>query len=749
MSVSPNDEAADQGESGPIEQPGAGLPATLESSPALPEVAPSTLPAPRAGFALDPNTIVAAQRHTPAAVSALDPKNLWNSFRRRWVLALSIGVLLGSVVGCAVYILLPPRYTVYALLHVAQNEPSILNHAQISSPFISYQKTQLVMVKTELVLNSALHNNPRVAELRLIRQEPDPLHWLEKEVSADFIAPEVMRIYMTGQDTAEMSILVNAVRDAYMKEIVNKERNDKLQHYDDLNRIAAQTDATLKAKKQHRRDVAINAGSRNSETLQKRQQFAAERLAYMQRELWNVQSQRRMVEIDVFSDDKDLNAAPGDDVVNDLIDRDKVIQKMRENIEMLEQKVEDTLRVVAQGEGDPTIKGFRNRIADLNKEIDARRKQLKPILEKELRAHKRGELSAAAVNRQRRIRYMVEWEKRLKDELKDMELKNAAMSRDTLDVEDANDDVVDKEQISKEIHSRIALLEIELNAPARVQTLQNAVSSSVLNSSRQISFAGGAGGGVFALAVLGICWWDSRLRRVSGPADVQSALNVHVMGTLPTLNRRGQAGRYGQNLMVESVDAMRTSLMHFARVESLRSVMVTSALPGEGKTSLAGHLAASLARAGCRTLLVDADLRNPAAHRLFDIPLGQGLSELLRGEVTVEEVTVPTRVAGLSMICAGKKDRVAIDALSHSGGEIFRQLEQNYDLVVVDSSPVLPVADALLVGQQVDAVIFSVLCDVSRMPALLAAHERMTMLGFRILGAVVNGVRQETYGSAY
>ncbi len=76
--------------------------------------------------------------------------------------------------------------------------------------------------------------------------------------------------------------------------------------------------------------------------------------------------------------------------------------------------------------------------------------------------------------------------------------------------------------------------------------------------------------------------------------------------------------------MLESIDATRTMLVHAARTGSHRVVMITSAVGGEGKTSLASHLATSLARSGLRTLLIDADLRSPSIHRLFDLPAGRG-----------------------------------------------------------------------------------------------------------------------------
>jgi capsular exopolysaccharide synthesis family protein len=191
------------------------------------------------------------------------------------------------------------------------------------------------------------------------------------------------------------------------------------------------------------------------------------------------------------------------------------------------------------------------------------------------------------------------------------------------------------------------------------------------------------------------------------------------------------------------VDAARAFLLHAARQQETRVVMVTSAVGGEGKTSLATQLAASLARAGRKTLLVDFDLRNPAAHRLFDLPRGPGVAELLRGEASLEAVVHPTANGSLALLPAGQCDEPAVQALAREDlARLFARLKEQFDFVIVDSAPVLPVADTLLVAQHVDGVIFSILHEVSRLPRVYAAYQRLGMLGIRLLGAAVSGTRE-------
>jgi polysaccharide biosynthesis transport protein len=196
----------------------------------------------------------------------------------------------------------------------------------------------------------------------------------------------------------------------------------------------------------------------------------------------------------------------------------------------------------------------------------------------------------------------------------------------------------------------------------------------------------------------------------------------------------------GHNLL-ESIDAIRTALLRDASMQGTRVVMVTSADDGEGKTTLAGYLASSLARAGRRTLLLDGDLRRPACHQLFELPLQPGFSEVLLEEIDLDAAIQPTTLDDLWVIAAGQWDRAVVEALARDDVQkLFDQLREEFDFVIVDSHPVLAATDALLIGQHADGVLFSLLRDVSQMPHVYAAGQRLTGLGVRVLGAVINGM---------
>src|SRR5262249_48445641 len=140
----------------------------------------------------------------------------------------------------------------------------------------------------------------------------------------------------------------------------------------------------------------------------------------------------------------------------------------------------------------------------------------------------------------------------------------------------------------------------------RVSLLEKADLPQARETTKQVKVAGVAAAALFFLGLFGVGWWEYSARKINNVDEVVRGLGLSVVGTLPAVPesaRRRLAGPnapgdlYWQSLLTESVDATRTMLLHAAEVEGLRVVMVTSAAGGEGKTSLASHLATSLARA--------------------------------------------------------------------------------------------------------------------------------------------------------
>jgi polysaccharide biosynthesis transport protein len=173
-----------------------------------------------------------------------------------------------------------------------------------------------------------------------------------------------------------------------------------------------------------------------------------------------------------------------------------------------------------------------------------------------------------------------------------------------------------------------------------------------------------------------------------------------------------------------------------------RCVLITSAVGGEGKTTLAAQLAARCGNAGMSTLLIDADLRRAALCPLLDVPEGLGLSDVLKEEATTDEVVIPVQGGTFYLLPAGTpiSDTNRLFQ-SRQLGLLITQLRQLYDLVIIDSPPVLPVPDALILGRWADGAVLAARYDISRFPQVERARRQLENAGIAIMGTVINGMR--------
>ena len=290
-------------------------------------------------------------------------------------------------------------------------------------------------------------------------------------------------------------------------------------------------------------------------------------------------------------------------------------------------------------------------------------------------------------------------------------------------------------RVTDEMGARLNSSEIDIQMPNRVELIEEA---SVPEGSDQLFrtmltvLAAGAG------VVLGggsVVAFEYLRDRLSTTDEVTQRMGLRVVGTVPRITRKTNSG-----LVAECVDGVRTVLMQTGR-EAPKVILVTSAVEHEGKTTFASQLAASLARSGKRTLLLDGDLRHPTVHLALGLDLRAGLPELLRGEITSDEAVQPTGVEGLFAVTGGSCDYAAITALSKpETAKALQAFRDSFDHVVIDAGPVLAFADVLLLGQISDVSIVATMRDSSRVPLVMAAVAKLRSMDVRVLGAVVNGV---------
>ena len=248
---------------------------------------------------------------------------------------------------------------------------------------------------------------------------------------------------------------------------------------------------------------------------------------------------------------------------------------------------------------------------------------------------------------------------------------------------------------------------------------------------------------------------DTRIRT---PADVGRQVGLPILGAVPDLTEDERLSLdtdvtlVSQNvphaLMSEAFRQFRTSLL-FASDHPIKSVLVTSPNPGDGKTTVATNLAITMARGGARAVLVEANFRRPAIARTFDVPDSVGLSNVLVGLNSLDDAIQATRIDNLDVISCGALPPSPAELLgSSSMRQLVQTLMQRYDQVVIDGAPMLVVADNFLLAEMVDGVVLVFRAGENTRGMAIRAARQILALRARLLGAVLNRVRA-TKGGYY
>jgi succinoglycan biosynthesis transport protein ExoP len=241
-------------------------------------------------------------------------------------------------------------------------------------------------------------------------------------------------------------------------------------------------------------------------------------------------------------------------------------------------------------------------------------------------------------------------------------------------------------------------------------------------------------------------------RRLHRPEEVAAAFEAPVLSTVPRSRALKRNVRFG-NLPSEVAEAFRMLQVNlrYGRSEPVRSLMVTSARSGEGKSTIAWNLASAAVTSGLSVALVEADLRKPSMAERYDLEPEPGLTEALRGEITIAEAMQPVlpleqieslnghqRRLQVLVACGASTDPWALiqsDAMSR----LLEVLKSHHDLVVVDTPPIPHVADAISLLRHVDGVIVAASVNSTKGPDAWRLRDQLQGLDARVLGVVANG----------
>ena len=246
------------------------------------------------------------------------------------------------------------------------------------------------------------------------------------------------------------------------------------------------------------------------------------------------------------------------------------------------------------------------------------------------------------------------------------------------------------------------------------------------------------------------------------PHEIFDRLQIPVVGRIPRINAKQQtdgskahasliAAHKPSATASESFRDVRTSLFFRANVDDIKTVLFTSPSPGDGKSTTISNMAISIAQAGKRVILIDADLRRPRVNQYFGEQMEPGLLQVLGGEAELKDAIQPTEVQeNLFLLTTGGRPRNPGELVtSESFRDLILALRDSFDYVLIDSPPVLPVSDPATIASMVDAVYLVTRIRKGVKLTAQKAKDSLDRVGANWMGVIVNGIDENPHYSEY
>ena len=694
----------------------------------------------------------------PAPGMAITPAFAMHVARRWWKLSTLIGLVLAAGAGAGVILSHTPVFKAECWLEIV---PKFIVFAEGKGNDRAFARTQQELIKSPPAMIDVLAK-PEIASLPIFDDVVDPVFFLRKRIQA---SPQrgtnVYTISLQSDNRESVAPIVNAVLEAYLA-LINTRQTTQDQALLALlksEQRRKQTEIeTLQERVKSLSRQSVSSGNPLARAFADLEAAAApvlfnpvatfnEKLYKNEVAILNLDTQYKVAEAIIANEDLKPNPKDVDDWLNDQLE------------------VKELLAAIAnlQGNADSTeSSGRRRKVARTEMEakeadLKALREKLRPQAEEAIvvamKAHNAANLATIAAQ----LEAHKEEKKIVEVRLKDERSKVQKASDNSLEFEFMAQDLQREKAVADRIANRIQTIETEARALGDVTVLIKATapkdSVNKFDMKRLMAVMGMAFLAPFGLFFL----YEMHSHRVGDAGELSKATCFPVVGevaSLPVMARMLPGGekRFEETLsrFEESIEYLRTSILLAQRSGGLRSLVVCSAVSREGKSTIAAHLASSVARTiDGKVLLIDADMRRPSLHRLLDHENDTGLVDYLACRAEYHDVIRDSWIEDLDFVSAGTLDTpVAVLLASNRLEQMLRQAEGDYAFVVIDVPPILPVSDGVVIAGLADAAIFCGLRDVSTLPNSVKAAKRLRDSGVNVIGSVFSGTPAGNYGSS-
>jgi len=694
--------------------------------------------------------------------------------RRKWLIV-GVTVLVAAVSIPPIWLLIEPKYQARATVRVAPVIPRLLYKYEDNGLVPLYQsflETQVALIHNPVILDRVLDDREvqatawyRHPPRRFLRDPLPPLERLMQDMSAGpRRGTELIDIGMSTKDPADAKLIADKICSHYLNHTdVDTEKIDQMQLSvltDKQNELRSSIEGMIRT-----RNVIVNKLG-TAEPGQIRTRVAA-RLVELEEQQTTLEMERdlnrwRLEYLKQASAEqqKELADASGDprpavDRFKPRFEDDRIWQDRRLGLETAQHQL--NLARDHFGEGHPRIKELSG-VVELNEKLLRQR-------ETELsdpRATPMPVLGNAPTGQELQTYDPASIERAIAEaEFRQQQIEKA-IDEQRRQVEDINEKAQTIERLDQEIavargeaesvRERLSVLRMEKKAArelGRVSLASSAVLPSepyrdrrALLTMLMLVFSVGIGMGVGLMRAM----MDSSVREAR---DVRGTVSIPFLGYLPKVRQVSTLLESTDGPLHESVRMIRTALLDRVPVGRGFSVVVTSPGPQAGKTSVAILLARSLKRVGKKVLLVDADLRRPSLSGRLGIKADKGLSDLLAGRASDQDVIVIGADENVDVLPAGASGGRDDAELMANGvfSECLGRWQKRYDFVLFDAPPVLPVADARILASQVDGAILTLRAAHCRRAEAVEAIEQLGAAGGRTLGTILVGAERDlSYG---
>jgi non-specific protein-tyrosine kinase len=234
------------------------------------------------------------------------------------------------------------------------------------------------------------------------------------------------------------------------------------------------------------------------------------------------------------------------------------------------------------------------------------------------------------------------------------------------------------------------------------------------------------------------------------PERITAVSGLKMLGKIPKIGKQKTAFLNGSSPEGEAFRHLRTNIFAYSRSADLKSLLITSAEPHEGKTTIVANLAYAVAQSGRSVVVIDSDMRIPTLHKAFDLTNDIGLSSVLKEEATLETALRPASEPGIHVMTSGPKPSNPAELLeSPHMVTLLAQLTQRYDMVLLDAPAFLAVTDAAVLASMVDGVLLVVQLAQTRQESVSEVSQRLATINARGVGFVVSQAEVDTHSTYY